>query len=97
MYYLDPFTYLMKGLITFPVWDVGVRCLPAEYGYFDPPSGQTCGQYMAEFLKTATGYLDNPDATTQCAYCTYKKGSEYLASLNINRRVIGWEGIFLTL
>lgn len=97
MYWIDPFTYLLKGLITFPVWNAPVRCLPEEFGYFDPPPAQTCGEYMADFLKTASGYIDNPNATSQCAYCTYKKGSEYLATLNIHSRVRGWEGIFITL
>jgi ABC-type multidrug transport system permease subunit len=60
MYYLDPFTYLLGALLVFPIWDVQVQCKPEEYGLFDPPSGQTCGQYLDEFLTYATGYLNNP-------------------------------------
>ena len=60
MYYLDPFTYLMGALLVFPLWDVQVQCKPEEYGVFDPPSGQTCGQYLDEFLSYATGYVNNP-------------------------------------
>lgn len=44
----------------FPIWDVKVQCNQSEYGIFDPPSGQTCGAYMSNFLKKADGYINNP-------------------------------------
>lgn len=97
LYWLDPFTYFMQGLITFPIWDTKVECRPHEYGYFDPPSGQTCGQYLQTFMSYASGYLNNPEATANCEYCGYKKGSEYLYNLNIKRHIIGWQGILITL
>lgn len=97
LYWLDPFTYFMQGLITFPIWNSDVECRPHEYGYFDPPSGQTCGQYLQTFMTYATGYVNNPDATSDCQYCGYKKGYEYLHNLNIKRHIIGWQGILITL
>ncbi len=75
MSYLDPFTYLLGGLLgisepsyplckltgpVFPIWNVEVRCKQEEYGIFDPPSGQTCGNYMSSFIAQGTGYINNP-------------------------------------
>jgi ABC-type multidrug transport system permease subunit len=60
VYYLDPFKYLLGALMTFTIWDVEVTCDSDEYGTFDPPAGQTCGEYMSPFLSQATGYLRDP-------------------------------------
>jgi ABC-type multidrug transport system permease subunit len=97
LYYLNPFNYLIGGLVVPIVWDVDVQCNDQEYAIFDPPSGQTCGAYMEEFLSTNPGYLNDPSATANCQYCQYSKGSEYLATLNLPRWVYGWRDICLTL
>jgi len=98
MYYVDPFTYLLKGLLTFPIWHQKVRCKPGELGYFFPPEGQTCGQYLAEFFRNgATGYLVDENRTDWCAYCPYRFGYQYLATMHIKHHVNGWEGILVTL
>jgi ABC-type multidrug transport system permease subunit len=60
VYYLDPFKYLLGALLSFTTWNEEVVCTESEFGYFDPPNGQTCGAYMAAFLERSTGYLDNP-------------------------------------
>ena len=44
----------------FPIWDAEVQCKDTEYGVFDPPFGETCGQYMSTFLSESTGYINNP-------------------------------------
>jgi ABC-type multidrug transport system permease subunit len=97
LYYLNPFTYLMQGLLTFPLWNVKVQCKESEYGLFDPPAGQTCGEYLQGFMSFATGYVNNPNATSDCQYCGYKQGNEYLASMNIFSKMDGWKGILITL
>lgn len=97
LYYLNPFNYLVGGLLNPILWDVEVRCSEQEFGVFDPPNGQTCQAYMSEFLQQSTGYLDNPDATSQCRYCSYSTGAEYLDSLNLGRWIYGWRNICLTL
>lgn len=50
MYYLDPFQYLIGGLISRALWDVEVKCESDEYAVFDPPEGMTCQSYMSAFL-----------------------------------------------
>ncbi|CAI4750917.1 ASG_G0047570.mRNA.1.CDS.1 [Saccharomyces cerevisiae] len=49
---------------------------------FQPPVGQTCGEFTKPFFEFGTGYIANPDATADCAYCQYKVGDEYLARIN---------------
>lgn len=97
MYYLDPFNYLMQGLLTFPLWDAKVECKPHEFGLFDPPPGLTCGEYLGPFTTYATGYVNNPAATKGCEYCGYARGSEFLGQMNITRHIDGWKGILITL
>lgn len=59
-------------------------CGPDEAAMFDPPPGQTCGQYAQGYVtRVGTGYLTNPDAMSDCGYCQYSSGVEYMASLNI--------------
>ena len=58
---------------------------PHELGIFDIPPGlnETCGSYAANFLETATGYLTNPSATSECGYCPYSVADEYLRAMDI--------------
>ncbi|KAE8538371.1 hypothetical protein D1P53_004724 [Cryptococcus gattii VGV] len=95
MYYLDPFQYLIGGLISRALWDVEVKCENDEYAIFDPPEGMTCQSYMSAFLSEAPGYLNNPNATSHCEYCVISKGSDYLKALNLEK-VDGWRDIALT-
>lgn len=97
MYYLDPFQYLLGGLISPALWDVEVKCKSDEYAIFDPPEGMTCENYMSAFLSEAPGYLNNPNATSDCEYCVISKGSDYLNALNLGKKVDGWRDIALTL
>jgi len=97
LYWMNPFQYLIGGLLVFPLWDQPVQCATEELGRFVPPAGQTCGAYMADFLSRTPGYLTNADAVDVCEYCIYSRGSEYLASLELGRKVYGWRDICLTL
>jgi ATP-binding cassette subfamily G (WHITE) protein 2 (SNQ2) len=83
MYYVNPSTYWIGGVIAATLSDVPVRCAPQEAAYFNPPSGETCASYANDFISTATGYLTNPDATSNCGYCAYANGVEYMRTLNV--------------
>ena len=93
MYWLDPFTYLIGGLLTKVLYDVEVTCAPTELTSFSPPAGQTCGQYMAEFFQTGSGYLVDNSSTTICEYCEYSSGSEYAATMNLTNDLDGWRDV----
>ncbi|KAG0265706.1 hypothetical protein DFQ27_000439 [Actinomortierella ambigua] len=83
LYWLDPYRYVIEGLVVTQLHGVPVRCEPLEFSIFQPPAGQTCIQYAGRFMETAIGYLNNPDATTDCQYCQYAVGDQFFASLNM--------------
>ncbi|AGO10578.1 AaceriABR125Cp [[Ashbya] aceris (nom. inval.)] len=81
MYRLSPYTYFTQNFLGIMLHDRPVRCSSKEFSFLDPPSGSTCGEYMQPFVDAVSGYVDNPDATSHCAYCIYRVGDEYLASI----------------
>ncbi|KJJ34488.1 hypothetical protein AFLA70_519g000610 [Aspergillus flavus AF70] len=98
LYYLNPFTYVTGGLLTFNIFSANVECSSKEFAIFDPPSGQTCAQYLASYM-AGTGSrtnLVNPTSTTGCRVCQYRHGSDYLATLNLNDYFYGWRDIGIT-
>ena len=66
--------------------DLPIHCQQSELSTFYPPNGTTCGQYAAEFLRTATGYLVNPDSLSDCHYCKYQDGQSYVSVISEKRR-----------
>ncbi|KAI2709365.1 hypothetical protein DTO039G3_53 [Penicillium roqueforti] len=96
IYYLDPFHYLVGGLFGEVIWDVKVKCEASEFVQFTAPSGQTCGQYMANFLASQTGYLDDETSTGMCSFCPYSEGSDYAKSFNLQEKYYSWRDTGLT-
>lgn len=92
IYYLDPFNYLMGSLLTFTTFSAPVICAEVEFAVFDPPSGQTCQQYLGPYQMGmgARTNLTNPDATAGCRVCEYRNGSDYLYSVNLEDYYYGW-------
>ena len=92
IYYLNPFNYLMGSLLTFTTFSAPVICAEAEFAVFDPPSGQTCQQYLGPYQMGmgARTNLTNPDATAGCKVCEYRSGSDYLYSINLKDYYYGW-------
>ncbi|KAK5134541.1 hypothetical protein LTR08_006326 [Meristemomyces frigidus] len=84
MYYINPSTWWISGVLAATLHDIPVVCTSAEAAHFDAPPGQTCRDYAGAFAKSAGGYLLNPTANNDCQYCQYSNGDQYLASLNIH-------------
>jgi ABC-type multidrug transport system permease subunit len=93
IYYLDPFTYLVGGLFGPVVWDVKVKCEASEFVKFTAPSGQTCGDYMADFLATQAGYLLDANSTGTCSFCQYAQGADYAKTFNIRENYYIWRDV----
>jgi ABC-type multidrug transport system permease subunit len=92
----QPSTYWIGGVLAATLNNMPVRCAPQEAAYFNPPPGSTCSSYAQDFVNAATGYLTNSDATTNCGYCQYSSGVEYMRTLNIEPKdKWGYFGIFL--
>jgi ATP-binding cassette subfamily G (WHITE) protein 2 (PDR) len=83
MYRVSPLTYWIGGIVSTQLHDRVVTCSAAETSIFNPPSGQTCGQYLADFLAMAPGQLQNPGDTSQCRYCSLTVADQFMAGANI--------------
>ena len=93
IYWLDPFHYLIGGLLGTVIWDVQVNCLPEEMTSFDPVGSQTCGEYMSDFFGSSSGYVKDPEATSGCLYCPYTTGADYAKTFNIKQEYYAWRDV----
>jgi len=86
MYYLNPTTWWMRGVISTTFPSVKIQCDSSEATHFNPPPGQTCIQYAGTFVNeiAKAGYLLDENATSDCAYCPYDNGSQYMKNLNVH-------------
>lgn len=85
MYYVNPSTWWTGGVLAATIGNIPVRCQPGETTLFNPPPGQTCGSYANDLIANmGQGYLTNPQATSDCGYCQYSNGNEYLATINVS-------------
>ena len=84
MYRVSPFTYLVSAVLSTGLANANVTCASNEYLTFDPQPGKTCAQYMQPYITGAGGYLQNPEATTDCSFCTTSSTNTFLASIGID-------------
>jgi ABC-type multidrug transport system permease subunit len=63
--------------------DREVVCSNTEISLFDPPSGQTCGAYLQDYISAAGGVIQNPTATSACEYCSLTNSNQFLASVSV--------------
>ncbi|KAM0447865.1 hypothetical protein ACHAO4_008609 [Trichoderma viride] len=83
MWRVSVFTYWVAGIVATELHGREIVCSESELSIFSPPSGQTCGEYLAPFLQQAPGQLQNPSATDSCHYCQLSNADQYLASSEI--------------
>ncbi|OZJ04704.1 hypothetical protein BZG36_02532 [Bifiguratus adelaidae] len=84
MYWLDPYHYVIEGLVVNEMEGVKINCSPEDLLSINAPSGQTCHQYMVNYLSHPPGYLANPNGTGTCQFCQYSYGQDYYET------TIGW-------
>lgn len=82
MYRVSPFTYLISAFLSVGLANNTVSCSALEMISIQPPTGQTCQQYLGPFLQVAGGSLINPNATQSCEYCMIADTNVYLASID---------------
>ncbi|KAF9064956.1 putative ABC multidrug transporter [Rhodocollybia butyracea] len=82
MYRISPFTYLVSAMLSVGLANAPAFCSDVEISVFNPPSGQTCGQYMETYISLAGGSLSNPDATSQCQFCSLTETNTFLEQVN---------------
>ena len=85
IYYVNPSTYWIGGVVSATQSRIRVNCSPSELAIFTPPfSNQTCEDFAGAWAATTPGYLTNPSALQNCGYCAFRSGVEYLDTLNIS-------------
>jgi ATP-binding cassette subfamily G (WHITE) protein 2 (PDR) len=84
MYRVNPFTYLASSFMSTTLGQASAFCAEIEFQIFSPPEGQTCGEYMAEYIATAGGYLGDEQATGQCNFCQMDSTNQFLKRINAN-------------
>ncbi|PYI23072.1 putative ABC transporter [Aspergillus violaceofuscus CBS 115571] len=82
MYRVSPFTYLVSAMLSTGVSGTTAICDSSEYLHFDPPANSTCLDYMQSYISSAGGYLQNDDATSNCAFCTISDTDTFLAAVS---------------
>lgn len=80
MYRVSPITYIVKAMLSTGVGRHDVQCSELELILFQPPAGQTCGEYLMSF---PVGSLYNPTATSNCQYCPMESTDQFLESVGI--------------
>jgi ATP-binding cassette subfamily G (WHITE) protein 2 (SNQ2) len=83
MYKVSPYTYFIQSYMLITFHNREVICTPQEFSTIQPPSGQTCGEYLDPFVSSFTGYVANQNATSDCLYCQYSVGDQWLATLGV--------------
>jgi ABC-type multidrug transport system permease subunit len=84
MYRVSPLTYWVDGTAAAGLAGQAVKCASNELARFNPPPGQSCGQYLSAYLSQAPGQLLNPDATSKCQYCPLSNSDQFLSTVAIS-------------
>ncbi|KAK9465722.1 ABC-2 type transporter-domain-containing protein [Lipomyces arxii] len=85
IYWVNPISWGLRSLIQTALHDQPVICDPTELATFSPPPGQTCGQYASNWVDNYSfGALLNPNATTDCNFCQYTVGDDYLHEIGFS-------------
>ena len=88
MYRVSPFTYLVSAMLSTGTSGARVTCEDIELLQFQPTSGKSCGEYMQDYIygtsasPAAGGYLTNPNATSDCSFCSISETDTFLASVS---------------
>jgi len=48
---------------------------------------------MKEFIASNGGYVTDPESSSQCYYCAYATGAEYVKTFNIDQKYYGWRDV----
>lgn len=82
MYYVSPFTYLVDGMLSTGLANTDVVCSNIEFRNVEPTDNKICGDYLKDYFDHAGGYLQNPEALSNCTLCPQSRTNQYLQLLN---------------
>merc|ERR1711939_1181848 len=78
MYRVSPLTYLVSAVAS------TVLCSSNEIAVMHPPSSLTCGEYLSAYASASGGEIYNPNATSDCEFCTARVADQFLSSVAIS-------------
>ncbi|KAK7204535.1 ABC-2 type transporter-domain-containing protein [Myxozyma melibiosi] len=84
MYRISPHTYFLQSLLGTVLHGGKITCKENEFNIFTPPGSMTCYEYAGEFTEQAGGYLNNPNATSNCEFCKWQVADQYLETVGVN-------------
>ncbi|KAL4871208.1 hypothetical protein BDV12DRAFT_206795 [Aspergillus spectabilis] len=84
MYRVSPFTYLVSAMLSTGVSGTTASCEQVEYLTLTPPDNTTCYNFMEPFRIVNGGYLQNPNATSDCTFCQISSTDTFLAAVQSN-------------
>jgi ATP-binding cassette subfamily G (WHITE) protein 2 (PDR) len=84
LYRCSPFTYLVSAMMSTGLANTDVTCSTIELLGFQPADGMTCGEFMTNYTLAAGGRVYNPEATSDCQYCTMDDTNAFLSAINSN-------------
>lgn len=82
-YNINPVRFIISGVIVNQFHNQPVHCTESEFTVLNPPAGKTCNQWMQPYIQTAGGYLQNPDATSDCHFCSIKVGDQFFTPMGM--------------
>lgn len=84
-YNVNPIRFTVSTLISNELYNFKVLCKPEEFNVFQAPPNETCGSWASAYLEggNGIGYLNNPQATSDCQYCPFDYGQDFYSSFGI--------------
>lgn len=61
-----------------------VRCSSSETAIMQPPAGSSCGEYLSSYANLSGGAVYNPEAFSDCEFCTATVADQFLSSVSIS-------------
>ncbi|KAL2823411.1 ABC-2 type transporter-domain-containing protein [Aspergillus cavernicola] len=84
MYRVSPFTYLVSAMLSTGVSGATAHCEQVEFLQLTPPENTTCFNYLEPFRVLNGGYIQNPNATSDCTFCQISSTNTFLAQVQSN-------------
>lgn len=82
LYRASPLSYWISAILSTGLANVEVACAQNEWTNIALPDGQTCGDYMSEYISRLGGYVMDPNATNTCNYCKIKETNVFLSGIS---------------
>ncbi|GEQ67738.1 hypothetical protein JCM33374_g1403 [Metschnikowia sp. JCM 33374] len=84
MYRCNPFTYLVSVVLSVGLANSSVECSESELLNVVAPAGQTCYEYMDEYIAANGGYLVSESVAGACKFCTMSSTNKFLETVSAN-------------